>query len=89
MEQRLKRDPINSTEYSNFLAEYENLGHITKSLPIDIITSPINPTTSRIMLSYMTAIQPHACESSSTRRPAQQTECRWMITCLSVLNFKI
>jgi len=31
MEQRLIRDLIKASEYRDFLAEYENLGHMTNS----------------------------------------------------------
>jgi len=37
MEQHLIRDPIKASEYHDFLAEYENLGHMTNSLPTEIV----------------------------------------------------
>jgi len=37
MEQRLVRDSINASEYSDFLAEYENFNHMTKSHSIEIV----------------------------------------------------
>ncbi|XP_011687752.1 PREDICTED: uncharacterized protein LOC105449960 [Wasmannia auropunctata] len=40
MEQRLRREPANATEYRDFLSEYENLGHMTKIPSTDSIESP-------------------------------------------------
>jgi len=36
-EQRLKRNPSYASEHRDFLAEYENLDHMTKSLPTEIV----------------------------------------------------
>jgi len=37
MEQCLKQNPSYTSEYNDFLTEYENLGHMTKSLPTEIV----------------------------------------------------
>lgn len=37
MEQRLQRDPSKASEYHTFLEEYENLGHMTKIEPTEVV----------------------------------------------------
>jgi len=63
MEHRLLRDSSNA---SDFHADYENLGHFKISR--EELSNLSNSTTSRIMPSYVTAIKSLAYESSSARR---------------------
>ncbi|XP_018338459.1 PREDICTED: uncharacterized protein LOC108746285 [Trachymyrmex septentrionalis] len=66
LEQRLIRDPINASEYREFLADYETSGHIIKSPQTKISRQNQSKTiTFRIMLSYVIAVQPPAYEWSS------------------------
>ncbi|XP_032689796.1 uncharacterized protein LOC116853053 [Odontomachus brunneus] len=37
LEQRLSRDPLNASEYREFLAEYKTLGHMIKCPPTEIV----------------------------------------------------
>jgi len=65
MEHRLLRDSSNA---SDFHAQYENLGHFKVSR--EELSNLSNSTTSRVMPSYVTAIKSPAYESSSARRAA-------------------